>query len=117
MPETNGGAGRPYDADFPEVALGDIVRFKAPYRTRVGNATQEYRYGIVVEILQVTPRGKVRNVSAHLYTRDGRIYVGPNQIPELCGHPHNSGIAESAVMRSRARRLLQSLPLKGEHST
>jgi hypothetical protein len=82
MPGMNGAVGRPYDADFPDVALGDIVRFKEPYRTRAGNATQEYRYGIVVEILQVTPAGKVRNISAHLYTGDGRIYLGPNHVPE-----------------------------------
>jgi hypothetical protein len=73
---------QPYDAEFPDVELGDIVRLKEPYRTRVAKTEQLYRYGIVVEILQVTPRGKVRNVSCHLYTGEGQIYLGPNSIPQ-----------------------------------
>jgi hypothetical protein len=77
---------RPNDEGFPAVELGDIVRLKAPYKTRVGGKEQLYRYGIVVEILQVTPRGKVRNVSLHLYTGDGRLYLGPNRIPEFVDH-------------------------------
>jgi len=73
---------KPYDADFPDVELGDTVRSKEPYRTRVRRTEQLYRYGIVVEILQVTPHGKVRNVSCHLYTAEGQIYLGPNAIPQ-----------------------------------
>jgi hypothetical protein len=73
---------KPYDEDFPAVELGDIVRFKEAYRTRVNRSEQLYRYGIVVELLQVTPRGKVRNVSCHLYTAEGQIYLGPNAIPQ-----------------------------------
>jgi hypothetical protein len=73
---------KPYDADVPDVQLGDIVRFGEPYRTRVRRTEQLYRFGIVVEILQVTPRGKVRNVSCHVYTADGHLYLGPNAIPQ-----------------------------------
>jgi hypothetical protein len=72
----------PYDKEFPDVELGDIVRFHEPYTKRANKTDEEYRYGIVVEILQITPRGKVRNVSCHLYSADGKIYLGPNDIPQ-----------------------------------
>ena len=74
---------RTYDEDFPAVELGDVVRLKEPYKTRVNRTEQVYRYGIVVEVLQKTHRGKVRNVSCHLYTAGGRIYLGPNDIPQF----------------------------------
>ena len=74
---------KPYDEDFPAVELGGVVRLKELYRKGRGKKVIEYRYGIVVEILHVTPRGKVRNVSCHLYTAAGRIYLGPNSIPEF----------------------------------
>ncbi len=77
---------RPYDEDFPDVALGDVVRLKEPYRKRVNKTDELYHYGIVVEILQVTARGKVRNVSLHLYTAEGKIYLGPNDIPQFVDH-------------------------------
>ena len=108
------------DDDLPQVSLGDIVRLKQPYEPVRGTDRQEgpFGYGIVAEILTVLPDGRVRNVSLYLYDPGRReLFMGPHDVPELCGHPHNSGNAESAVMRSRAQRLLQSLPLKGEHST
>jgi hypothetical protein len=74
------------ESKFLDVELGDVVRLKEPYKKGYGKKVVLYRYGIVVEILQVTPRGKVRNVSLHLYTEDARIYLGPNQIPEFVDH-------------------------------
>jgi hypothetical protein len=85
MSESNGGLRneKPHDEVFPDVELGDIVRLKEPYRKGCGKEVTLYRYGIVVEILHVTPRGKVRNVSCHLYSAEGRIYLGPNSIGEF----------------------------------
>jgi hypothetical protein len=40
-------AERPYDEDFPEAALGDVVRLKEPYLKLVNRKRIEYRYGIV----------------------------------------------------------------------
>jgi hypothetical protein len=85
MSDRDGGSRKekPYDEDFPAVEVGDVVRLKDAYKKGRGKKVIEYRYGIVVEILHVTPGGKVRNVSCHLYTAGGRIYLGPNVIPEF----------------------------------
>lgn len=59
----------------PELALGNLVVLKKPYR---GDG-REYRYGVIVEHVGWNAFGKPM-VSLHLYSEDGRMYMIPETV-------------------------------------
>jgi hypothetical protein len=63
----------------PELALGNIVRLKEPYRPD-GKRGREYVFGIIVEQQGSNAFGHLM-VSLHVYDRDGNLYPGCNGIP------------------------------------
>jgi hypothetical protein len=87
------------DRELARVELADIVRLRKPYGLKIDRQKGPFTFGIVAEILTVLPDGRTRNVSLYLYDPERReIFLGPNGIPELCRHPHNSGNAGLGVM-------------------
>lgn len=76
----------PAESAYPEeLALGNIVKLKDPYRptgTAAGQAGDSFTHGIIVEQLTRNAFG-MPLVSLHLYNPQTReIYLGPNGIPE-----------------------------------
>jgi hypothetical protein len=74
------------DLPLAQVKPADIVRLYKPYEPVRGMDKQRgpFRFGIVAEILQLLPDGRVRNVSLYLYDPVRKeIFLGPNSIPEF----------------------------------
>lgn len=77
---------------FPEeLALGNIVKLKTPYLHR-------YEFGIIVEQVGYAIGGP--QVSLHLYTSEGNLYMGPNNIPSYVDF-----VASEFVLWKIARKL------------
>jgi hypothetical protein len=66
----------------PELALGNVVKLKKPYRVREGGRAGDFAYGIIAEHVGRNAAGHPL-VALFLYEADGRLLLGPHGIPQF----------------------------------
>lgn len=70
----------------PELSLGNVVKLKQPYRVGHGQQVREFVFGVIAEHVGHNAWGHPV-VSLYLYDADGRLFLGPNSIPEFVDFP------------------------------